>query len=80
MGCYPRYCPLSSTGTLNANYNNIPKLFKTGGTVTMNEIVRTYILTLEMHLPTQDTLAIIKKIVGTYKEVPFYIQPFSGNA
>ena len=46
----------------------------------MNEIVKTYILSLEMHLPTQDTLAIIKKIVGTYKEVQFYIQPFSGNA
>ncbi|MEK6560420.1 MAG: hypothetical protein AABZ07_01685 [Nitrospirota bacterium] len=46
----------------------------------MNEIVKTYILSLEMHLPTQDTLAIIKKIVGTYKEVPFYIQPFSGHA
>ena len=46
----------------------------------MNEIVKTYILSLEMHLPTQDTLALIKKIVGTYKEVPFYIQPFSGNA
>jgi len=46
----------------------------------MNEIIRTYILSVEMHLPTQDTLAIIKKIVGAYKEVPFYIQPFSGNA
>ncbi len=46
----------------------------------MNEIIRTYILSVEMHLPTNDTLAIIKKIVGAYKEVPFYIQPFSGNA
>lgn len=46
----------------------------------MNEIIRTYIVSVEMHLPTQDTLAIIKRLVGVNKDVPFYIQPFSGNA
>jgi hypothetical protein len=46
----------------------------------MNEIVKTYILSLEMHLPPQDTMAIIRKIVGTYNGMPFYIQPFTGNA
>jgi len=46
----------------------------------MNEIVRTYILSLEMRLPPQDTMALIRKIVGTYRGLPFYIQPFTGNA
>lgn len=46
----------------------------------MNEIVRTYILSLEMHLPPQETMALIRKIVGTYRGLPFYIQPFTGNA
>ncbi|MBI5755532.1 MAG: hypothetical protein HZA12_01285 [Nitrospirae bacterium] len=46
----------------------------------MNEIVRTYIISLEMHLPTQDTMSLIRKIAGTYRGLPFYIQPFTGNA
>lgn len=46
----------------------------------MNEIIRTYIISLEMHLPTQDTMSLIHKIAGTYSGLPFYIQPFTGNA
>jgi len=46
----------------------------------MNEIVRTYILSLEMHLPPKETMALIRKIAGTYKGLPFYIQPYTGNA
>jgi hypothetical protein len=46
----------------------------------MNEIVRTYIMGLEMHLPHRESLALIQKVAGTYRGVPFFIQPFTGNA
>lgn len=46
----------------------------------MNEIVRTYILSLEMHLPPQETMALIRKVGGVYHGLPFFIQPFTGNA
>ncbi|MBI5197997.1 MAG: hypothetical protein HZA19_05240 [Nitrospirae bacterium] len=46
----------------------------------MNEIVRTFMVGLEMYLPHRESLALIQKVAGTYKGVPFYIQPFTGNA
>ena len=46
----------------------------------MNEIVRTYLMSLEMHLPHGEGLALIQRVAGTHKEIPFFIQPFTGNA
>jgi hypothetical protein len=46
----------------------------------MNEILRTYMLSIEMRLPPQETMALIRKVVGTYTGLPFYIQPFTGSA
>lgn len=46
----------------------------------MNEIVRTYIISLEMHLPPNETMVIIRKMLGAQIGLPFYIQPFSGTA
>jgi hypothetical protein len=46
----------------------------------MNEIVRTFIVGLEMHLPHKESLALIQKVAGTYQGVPFFIQPYTGHA
>lgn len=46
----------------------------------MNEIARAYILSIGMYLPPQETMALIRKIVGLYQGLPFYIQPYTGNA
>ncbi|MBI5194121.1 MAG: hypothetical protein HZA08_11880 [Nitrospirae bacterium] len=46
----------------------------------MNEIVRTYLISLEMHLPPQETLALIRKMVGSHRELPVFIQPYTGTA
>ncbi len=46
----------------------------------MNEIVRTYLVGLELYLPPQESLALIRKLTGLRKDMPFFIQPFTGHA